>query len=86
VSKAHIPDRDERISAIDAQNAMLGQVELERGYAYLKRFKNLSKAFSTGDFRMISHQETSPLDRNVPGPWQKVKKKYSFFLTFLHFL
>ncbi|KAJ1551124.1 hypothetical protein HK096_003018, partial [Nowakowskiella sp. JEL0078] len=43
--------------------------ELERGYAYLRRFKTLSKAFATGDFRSIPVQIKN---EKVPGPWEKM--------------
>lgn len=47
--------------------------ELERGLVYLKRFKNLSRAFATGEFRPLANVvEQSP--DNLPGPWQKVIK------------
>ncbi|KAJ3048831.1 hypothetical protein HK097_010173 [Rhizophlyctis rosea] len=40
---------------------------------YLRRFKTLSRAFATGDFRMISgpHHPTED-GKAMPGPWQKV--------------
>jgi hypothetical protein len=72
VVKAYVPDKIERLSAPEAANAISGQVELERGFAYLKRFKNLSKAFATGDFRIVPHGDSNAVDRNLPGPWQKV--------------
>jgi hypothetical protein len=46
-------------------------VELERGNAYLKRFKNLSKAFATGDFRTLPQGEKAVAEKNLLGPWQK---------------
>jgi hypothetical protein len=36
---------------------------------YLKRFKNLSKAFATGDFRPLANVEQQ-VDQHG-GPWQK---------------
>ncbi len=62
----------DRLSAPDSANAIFGQVELERGNAYLKRFKNLSKAFATGDFRILPRGEDTGAEKNLLGPWQKV--------------
>ena len=68
VLKVHIPDKVESIK--DVTSTLYGQAELDRGFTYLKRFKNLSKAFATGDFRMIPQGEPVG-DKNMPGPWQK---------------
>lgn len=47
--------------------------ELDRGYAYLKRFRTLSRAFATGDFRMMSTPKAAASNEtNSTGPWQKV--------------
>ena len=40
------------------------------GKRYLKRFKNLSRAFNTGEFRLLANTEQQ-IDAQ-PGPWQKV--------------
>ncbi|KAL2918170.1 ubiquitin-specific protease ubp2 [Polyrhizophydium stewartii] len=48
---------------------LTSNVELERGYVYLKRFKNLSRAFATGEFRALANTEQNA--ENMPGPWQK---------------
>ncbi|KAI9357333.1 hypothetical protein DFJ73DRAFT_204935 [Zopfochytrium polystomum] len=49
------------------------KMELERGYNYLKKFKTLSRAFATGDFRIIpSHQYDATL-QSSSGPWQKTQ-------------
>ena len=53
--------------------------------SYLRRFKTLSRAFATGDFRMISgpHHPTED-GKAMPGPWQKVP--FIFSLTTLQLL
>ncbi|KAJ3134698.1 hypothetical protein HK100_003382 [Physocladia obscura] len=48
--------------------------ELERGKLYLKKFKTLSRAFATGNFRILPSgqiNQTSSIIDAVPGPWQK---------------
>ncbi|KAJ3410355.1 hypothetical protein HDV05_003858 [Chytridiales sp. JEL 0842] len=78
VTRTVIPAKGEKtmeyIPQIHIENKEEGsaqKIELERGYTYLRRFKRLSRAFQTGDFRIIpsGHYET-PTD-SVPGPWQK---------------
>jgi hypothetical protein len=51
---------------------------------YLRKFKTLSRAFATGDFRIIPNNHYDNPDKNVPGPWQKVKHIPAFLLS--HFL
>jgi aspartyl/asparaginyl-tRNA synthetase len=65
IVKAHVPDRVVKVT--DTSNKAIAM--LDRGYVYLKRFKNLSKAFETGDFRSIQNAE---IRQDVPGPWTKV--------------
>ena len=42
---------------------------MERGYSYLQRFKNLSVAFATGDFKAVASGEKSI--ETTTGPWDK---------------
>ncbi|KAJ3092858.1 hypothetical protein HK102_001683 [Quaeritorhiza haematococci] len=44
--------------------------ELERGYLYLRRFKMLSRAFATGDFRTLPNA-MGVYNQNGSGPWEK---------------
>ncbi|KAL5032822.1 hypothetical protein BDV3_001359 [Batrachochytrium dendrobatidis] len=73
IIKARIPDKGNKLSrAPDVHSpvrTLQSNVELERGYVYLKRFKNLSKAFSTGEFRALANADQ--VSENVSGPWQK---------------
>nr|KAJ3418786.1 hypothetical protein HK105_007846 [Polyrhizophydium stewartii] len=73
--RARIPDKGEKLPrAADIHSpvrTLTSNVELERGYVYLKRFKNLSRAFATGEFRALANTEQNA--ENMPGPWQKVR-------------
>ncbi|KAJ3273289.1 hypothetical protein HDV01_004647 [Terramyces sp. JEL0728] len=66
IIKAVIPDRVETAKSSQAYNTNM----LDRGYMYLKRFKNLSKAFANGDFRALQNIEKQ--QENQPGPWSKI--------------
>ncbi|KAI8899380.1 hypothetical protein BC833DRAFT_585987 [Globomyces pollinis-pini] len=65
IVKTIIPERGRPIEDINKGTSAL----LERGHIYLRRFKNLSKAFSTGDYRAVSNIDSG--NENQPGPWQK---------------
>lgn len=39
---------------------------------YLRRFKTLSRAFATGDFRIIPNVDADASTDAMPGSWQKV--------------
>ncbi|KAJ3035456.1 hypothetical protein HDV00_003747 [Rhizophlyctis rosea] len=76
VVKAHVPAIGEKLANhIPSKKIAEEELrsELDRGYNYLRRFKTLSRAFATGDFRMISGPDTArPEDgKGMPGPWQK---------------
>ncbi|KNC98817.1 ubiquitin-specific protease UBP2 [Spizellomyces punctatus DAOM BR117] len=62
LSALHIPPEVEKETR---------KAELERGYAYLRRFKTLSRAFATGDFRIIPNGEPTTSTEGMPGTWQK---------------
>ncbi|KAJ3154194.1 hypothetical protein HDU86_004738 [Geranomyces michiganensis] len=47
------------------------RAELERGFAYLRRFKTLSRAFASGDFRLVPTAEAGSNPDNMPGNWQQ---------------
>ncbi|KAJ3257365.1 hypothetical protein HK103_004585 [Boothiomyces macroporosus] len=66
IIKASIPDRTETARSSQAYTTNM----LDRGYMYLKRFKNLSKAFANGDFRALQNIEKQ--QETQPGPWSKV--------------
>ncbi|KAJ3277626.1 hypothetical protein HK104_003125 [Borealophlyctis nickersoniae] len=77
VVKPHIPEVGVslenvpgRARPVHAEGTGGRKTELERGYAYLRRFKTLSRAFATGDFRMVSGPEQRS-EPGMPGPWQK---------------
>ncbi|KAH6566140.1 hypothetical protein BASA50_006275 [Batrachochytrium salamandrivorans] len=74
VFKARIPNRIDKLPrAPDVHSpiqTLTNNIELERGYLYLKRFKNLSRAFSTGEFRALANADRS--EDNTPGPWKKI--------------
>jgi hypothetical protein len=65
IIKATVPDRVAKVN--DPQSKTSAMVD--RGYIYLARFKNLSKAFQTGDFRNVQNME---MRQDLPGPWTKV--------------
>lgn len=67
IVKVTIPDRGSKPVGSSVKTASM----LDRGYVYLKRFKNLSKAFQTGNFKAIPNLEVKQAE-TVPGPWQKV--------------
>ncbi|KAI9344001.1 hypothetical protein BDR26DRAFT_857979 [Obelidium mucronatum] len=72
--KSVIPDRDDK-SATISEEAGDRKLELERGNLYLRKFKTLSRAFATGDFRILPNGQynsvNAPEVDTVPGPWQK---------------
>ncbi|KAJ3101508.1 hypothetical protein HDU97_001323 [Phlyctochytrium planicorne] len=75
VQRAVIPSRGEALPGIEIESKeseedSVRKAELARGQAYLKRFKSLSRAFATGDFRIIP---TGLYETNadVPALWQK---------------
>ncbi|KAI8904593.1 hypothetical protein DFJ77DRAFT_480143 [Powellomyces hirtus] len=47
------------------------KAELERGFAYLRRFKTLSRAFASGDFRLVPTAELGHHPDQLPGNWQQ---------------
>ncbi|KAJ3017854.1 hypothetical protein HKX48_003345 [Thoreauomyces humboldtii] len=57
-------------SAVQPSEKEERKAELERGFAYLRRFKTLSRAFASGDFRLVPAAEKGSTD-NMPGNWQK---------------
>ncbi|KAJ3305425.1 hypothetical protein HDV03_001519 [Kappamyces sp. JEL0829] len=65
IVKSVVPDRGFQSKEATVLNANV----LDRGYVYLKRFKNLSRAFASGDFRPLANVEQQ-VD-NAAGPWQK---------------
>ncbi|KAJ3011508.1 UNVERIFIED_CONTAM: hypothetical protein HDU68_001638 [Siphonaria sp. JEL0065] len=74
ILKSVIPDRDDK-SAVITEEAGDRKLELERGNLYLRKFKTLSRAFATGDFRILPNGQynahNAPDVDTVPGPWQK---------------
>ncbi|KAI8820277.1 uncharacterized protein EV422DRAFT_85883 [Fimicolochytrium jonesii] len=46
------------------------RAELERGFAYLRRFKTISRAFASGDFRLVPAADSDTAEGTV-GNWQK---------------
>ncbi|TPX70357.1 hypothetical protein SpCBS45565_g01777 [Spizellomyces sp. 'palustris'] len=73
--KARVPEREgASLSAVHMPLEVekeTRKAELERGYAYLRRFKTLSRAFATGDFRIIPNGEPTTSTEGMPGTWQK---------------
>ncbi|KAI8839290.1 hypothetical protein BC829DRAFT_29771 [Chytridium lagenaria] len=75
VSRAIIPARGETLPGMDieikeSEEDSIRKAELQRGQAYLKRFKSLSRAFATGEFRIIpTGLYETPTE--VPALWQK---------------
>ncbi|KAJ3072136.1 hypothetical protein HDU98_004148 [Podochytrium sp. JEL0797] len=71
--KSVIPDKDDK-ATIAAEEMADRKLELERGNIYLRKFKTLSRAFATGDFRVLPNgqynQNNVEID-SVPGPWQQ---------------
>lgn len=47
--------------------------ELERGYAYLHRFKTLSRAFVSGDYRKVQLPKAVATDNQITGPWKNTE-------------
>ncbi|KAI8802749.1 hypothetical protein BJ742DRAFT_743450 [Cladochytrium replicatum] len=66
-TRSSIPSRTQ--TAATASKEGSERADLERGYAYLRRFKTLSRAFASGDFRTIPQQPSHDV---VQGPWQKI--------------
>ncbi|KAJ3331975.1 hypothetical protein HDU76_001649 [Blyttiomyces sp. JEL0837] len=76
ITRSIIPSKGERsdqnaapVRETEEKNAL--RIELERGYSYLRKFKTLSRAFASGDFRIIPVDHYHGPSDAVPGPWQK---------------
>ncbi|KAJ3114277.1 anaphase-promoting complex subunit Hcn1 [Phlyctochytrium bullatum] len=76
LNKAYIPSKGETLPVLDfetkeSEEDAVRKAEIARAEAYLKRFKSLSQAFATGEFRIIPQgaYETSP--DGPPSLWQK---------------
>ncbi|KAJ3137449.1 hypothetical protein HDU90_001850 [Geranomyces variabilis] len=81
ILKAHIPDKQALATGVkphpmpatpSGQNEKQERrAELERGFAYLRRFKTLSRAFASGDFRLVPTADAGSNPDNMPGNWQQ---------------
>ncbi|KAJ3335730.1 hypothetical protein HDU93_004590 [Gonapodya sp. JEL0774] len=67
------------VNGIDKKQAEVEEMErmeLERGFAYLRRFKTLSRAFTTGEFRRVNYMSeldgTGVTSADAPGPWTMI--------------
>ncbi|KAJ3210379.1 hypothetical protein HDU67_005371, partial [Dinochytrium kinnereticum] len=59
------------IETRESEEDSVRKAELARGQAYLKRFKSLSRAFATGEFRIIPSGMYETSTETVPALWQK---------------
>ncbi|KAI9203332.1 uncharacterized protein BJ171DRAFT_150105 [Polychytrium aggregatum] len=77
VLRARIPEVGDKADYDSQVESVERKADIERGYSYLKRFKTLSKAFATGDFRilptgaLVPNSNVDQLARET-GPWQKI--------------
>ncbi|RKO93227.1 hypothetical protein BDK51DRAFT_42737 [Blyttiomyces helicus] len=73
ITKAQIPDVGDGGPAVPSETVIAAerQAELQKGLAYLRRFKTLSRAFANGDFRALPGIENPHPTDALPGPWQK---------------
>ncbi|KAI8832143.1 hypothetical protein BJ741DRAFT_711074 [Chytriomyces cf. hyalinus JEL632] len=74
VLRSVIPDRDAKPDMPGADISAERKLEFERGNLYLRKFKTLSRAFATGDFRILptAAQYHGDIESDTsPGPWQK---------------
>ncbi|KAJ3233679.1 hypothetical protein HDU81_002064 [Chytriomyces hyalinus] len=74
VLRSVIPDRDAKPDMPGVDISAERKIEFERGNLYLRKFKTLSRAFATGDFRILptaTHYHGDIESDTSPGPWQK---------------